>query len=122
FVQALAARAAVPMLATWLPAGLLGVCLYWQIVPVVSASMGSALDMRKLLIYPAPHGNLFAVEVLLRLTTAFEMVMILAGGAIGLMRNPAAGGWRAAPRVVPLVAIYVLFNLLLASGLRSLIE
>ena len=48
---------------------LLGVCFYWQAMPILSASMGSALDMRKLMLYPVPHGKLFQVEVLLRLTT-----------------------------------------------------
>ena len=29
-----------------------GVFVYWQVVPMLSASMGAALDMRKLLVYP----------------------------------------------------------------------
>lgn len=106
----------------FLPIGLLGICAYWQAMPILSASMGSSLDMRKLLVYPAPHGKLFLVEVLLRLTTGMEMLMILAGGTAGLLRNPAAGGWSALPRVLGPVLIYVLFNLLLASGTRSLLE
>src|SRR5207302_7856384 len=61
-VQTAAARADSGMLRIGIPAGLLLVCVYWQIVPILSASMGSALDMRKLLIYPAPHGKLFVVE------------------------------------------------------------
>lgn len=122
FLEALAQRAGVLILRTWIPAGLLAVCLYWQVVPILSASMGSALDLRKLLVYPAPHGKLFAVDVLLRLTTGFEMVLILAGGVTGLLRNPATGGVTAAARILALTLIYVLFNLLLASGLRSLLE
>src|ERR1700730_16771234 len=61
-------------LQTWIPVGLLGVCFYWQAMPILSASMGSSLDMRKLLVYPVPHGKLFLVETLLRLTTGLEMV------------------------------------------------
>jgi ABC-2 type transport system permease protein len=106
----------------FLPIGLLGICVYWQAMPILSASMGSSLDMRKLLVYPAPHGKLFLVEVLLRLTTGIEMLMILAGGTAGLLRNRAAGGWSSLPRVLGPVLIYVLFNLLLASGTRSLLE
>jgi ABC-2 type transport system permease protein len=121
-VHVLAADAGLPELRTWLPAGLLGVCLYWQVVPILSASMGSALDMRKLMIYPAPHRKLFAVEVLLRLATAMEMLLVLAGGVTGLLQNPAGGGWVAAFRLLPLILFYVLFNLLLASGLRSLLD
>lgn len=122
FIQELAAEAAASTLRNWIPAGLFAICAYWQIVPIISASMGSALDMRKLLVYPAPHGTLFAVEVLLRLATAMEMVLVLAGGVAGLMRNPAMGGLRMAPLVLLSALIYTLFNLLLASGLRSLLE
>ena len=39
-------------LQTILPLGALAVCLYWQAMPILSASMGSALDMRKLMVYP----------------------------------------------------------------------
>ena len=56
-----------------LPIGLLGICIYWQAMPILSASMGSSLDLRKLRIYPAPHGKLFQVEVLLRLTTGGQL-------------------------------------------------
>src|SRR5581483_3915963 len=121
-VYEMAADASLAALRTWVPAGLLGICLYWQVVPILSASMGSALDMRKLMIYPAPHQKLFVVEVLLRLATAMEMLLVLCGGVAGLLRNPAGGGWAAALRVVPLMLVYVLFNLLLASGLRSLLD
>ena len=121
-IEELAAGAPAASLLAWVPAGLLLICLYWQVVPVLSASMGSALDMRKLLVYPAPHGRLFAVETLLRLATALEMVLVLGGGVIGLARNPAAGGWRMLSRFVPPVLLYVLFNLFLASGVRSLLE
>jgi len=121
-VYAIAAQAGPETLRTWIPAGLVVVWLYWQFVPILSASMGSALDLRKLLIYPAPHGKLFAVEVLLRLATALEMLLILIGGVTGLLRNPAAGGFAAAPRLLLLIPIYVLFNLFLASGVRSLLE
>jgi ABC-2 type transport system permease protein len=102
------------------PAGLLLIFLYWQLVPVISGSMGSALDMRKLLIYPAPHRKLFMVEVLLRLATGAEMILVLTGGSLGLMGNSAArlSGWR----ILGAILIYVVFNLLLASGWRSLLE
>jgi ABC-2 type transport system permease protein len=114
-------RAEAGWLRTFLPLGLLGICVYWQAMPILSASMGSSLDMRKLLIYPAPHGKLFLVETLLRLATGLEMVMVLAGGALGLLRNRAAGGWPALPRTLAAVLVYILFNLLLASGTRSLL-
>ena len=121
-VQAAAASADSGMLRVGIPAALLLVCVYWQIVPILSASMGSALDMRKLLIYPAPHGKLFIVETLLRLATAAEMILVLAGGVIGLSRNPLVRGFWFAPRLLLLLFVYILFNLLLASGMRSLLE
>jgi ABC-2 type transport system permease protein len=102
----------------WIPLGLLGVCIYWQAMPILTASMGSSLDLRKLLIYPAPHGKLFYVEVLLRLTTGLEMLIVLAAGTAALFANPLTRGWYALPPVL----IYILFNLLLASGTRSLLE
>jgi ABC-2 type transport system permease protein len=106
----------------WLPAGLGLIVLYWQVAPMATASFGASLDLRKLLVYPVPRRKLFAVEVLLRLSTSGEMLLVLAGGAAGLLANSALGGWRAAPRVALAALLFTAFNLLLASGLRSLIE
>ncbi len=105
-----------------LPIGLAGICFYWQAMPVVSASMGSALDLRKLLLYPIPHQELFLVELVLRLMTGLEMAMVLAGGALGLLANRTTGGLEALPRVAGATLLFVAFNLLLASGTRSLLE
>jgi ABC-2 type transport system permease protein len=119
----LLARAAGPTeLRRALPTGLLLLFVYWQVVPIVSASFGSALDMRKLLVYPVPHRKLFLVEVLLRLTTGAEMVLVAAGATAGLLRNAKVGSWTGAPRIVATIVIFLLFNLLLASGLRSFLE
>jgi ABC-2 type transport system permease protein len=102
----------------WLPLGALGVCAYWQAMPILSASMGSALDMRKLMVYPVPHAKLFQVEVLLRLTTGAEMLMVLVASVAGMFRRAPAAGFLSLPAVL----LYVAFNLLLASGARSLLE
>src|SRR5438477_2418970 len=91
---------AVDLIRRGLPAGLMFVFLYWQIAPVVSASLGASLDLKKLLIYPVPHQKLFVIEVMLRLTMGAEMLLVLGGGIIGLLRNPFFGGMRAAPRVI----------------------
>src|SRR5437763_11464718 len=39
-----------------LPVGFLLVMLYWQFAPLVSASLGASLDLKKLLVYPIPCG------------------------------------------------------------------
>lgn len=109
-----------------LPVGLMLVCLYWQVVPVVSAGMGAGLDMRKLMVYPLPHGRLFLVELLLRLTTGAEMLLILGGGLAGLLRNRDVVGRLGLAdsffRIPLAILVYAAFNVLLASGLRSLLE
>jgi ABC-2 type transport system permease protein len=110
------------LLHTALPAGLMFVFLYWQLAPIVSASLGASLDLKKLLIYPVPHRKLFVIEVLLRLTTCAEMMLVLAGSMTGLLRNPAYGGIRAAPRIIAPFLIFVFFNLLLSAGMRNLLE
>jgi ABC-2 type transport system permease protein len=112
------AEADAAKLRLYLPVGMLGAFLYWQLMPVASASMGSALDLRKLLAYPIPHRKLFTVEVLLRLTTAIEMLIVLAGGVAGLAANPRVSAWGA----VLSLPLFIGFNLLLSSGMRSLLE
>jgi ABC-2 type transport system permease protein len=99
--------------------GLAGVCLYWQAMPVVSASMGSSLDLRKLLAYPVPHARLFFVEILLRLVSGLDVVLVLIGGGAGLALNPSS---RSVPAIVAALAVFALFNLLVASGVRCLLE
>ncbi len=74
-----------------LPGGLLLMFLYWQVVPLMLATTGSSLDLRKLRAYPIPDGQLFSIEVLLRVTAGIEMVLVLIGITIGAMLNPALG-------------------------------
>jgi len=105
-----------------LPRGLAFVFVYWQVAPLLLASMGASLDMQKLLVYPVPPERLFWVEVTLRLTTGIEMVILLGGAASGMVANPRTGGWLAADRVLPACLVFIAANLLLASGVRSLLE
>jgi len=67
------------------PIGLLAVLLFWQIFPVMTLSSGWSLELSKLLVYPIRQGALFGVEVLLRLTTAPEMIIVLLGALVGLL-------------------------------------
>jgi len=101
---------------------LLLILLYWQITPVVTASMGSSLDLKKLLAYPIPHRKLFLVELMLRVTTCFEMPLVLMGIAIGLIRNPETGGLLRVPVIGGAVLLFIAFNILLAAAFRNLLE
>ena len=109
-----------------LPMSLLVVLLYWQIAPVVSASLGASLDLKKLIVYPIPRERLFVVELLLRVTTCMEMLLAMGGILSGLLRNPALGGqpagWTSRPRLVGAALVFVVFNLLLSAGMRNLLE
>lgn len=104
------------MLQNTLPLGLLAVFGYWQLVPLMLVSTGLSLDLSRLLVYPVPRGRLFGIEVMLRITTAFEMVIVTAGLAIGLMLNPAIPWW------APLVLLpFTALNLFTAAGVRDLL-
>ena len=108
--------------ASAVPLGLMMVCLYWQVVPLASATMGAGLDLRKLLHYPVPHGRLFAVELLLRLASGAEMALVLLGGGVGLVANHAWGGRMAVGRIALPVLLFAGFNVLMSSGMRSLVD
>ncbi len=105
-----------------LPMSLAVVLLYWQVAPVVSASLGASLHLKKLIVYPIPRERLFIVEILLRLTTCLEMMVAAAGIFVGLLRNPRLGGLAATPRLVGALLLFIAINLLLSAGMRNLLE
>ena len=106
----------LPAIAKLFPSLLFLLFLYWQIVPILMVSMGSSLDLKKLLVYPIPPGQLFGIEVLLRVTTALETLVLLTGVSVGLWINPGIPFW--APFwLLP----FILFNLLLSAGVRDLL-
>ncbi|MGD0434951.1 MAG: hypothetical protein ABSB86_00695 [Bryobacteraceae bacterium] len=98
------------------PAALLLCFLYWQLIPVLMASMGSSLEIRKLLVYPIPTGELFALEVLLRISTGIEMLLLIVGAAVGLLRNPKIPHWGPSA-----LGVFVIFNLFCSAGVRDLL-
>ncbi|MBI5086728.1 MAG: hypothetical protein HZB13_19300 [Acidobacteria bacterium] len=103
-------------LQTVLNVGLLLATLFWQLIPVMLATTGISLDLKSLLVYPiAPH-RLFIIEVLLRLSTGVEVLIVMAGAAVGLARSPVAPWWSALV-FIPFTA----FNLLLSAGVRDLL-
>src|SRR5678815_2346283 len=76
------------MVASTLAGILLLIFFYWQVVPVLMAASGASLDLRKLQAYPIPVSQLFWLEAMLRITVAIEVVLILTGAGIGIVRNP----------------------------------
>jgi ABC-2 type transport system permease protein len=99
-----------------LPAALLLCFLYWQLIPVLMASMGSTLEIRKLMVYPIPKSELFTLEVLLRVSTGVEMIVLITGAVVGLARNPKIPWWAPAS-----LGVFVIFNLLCSAGVRDLL-
>jgi len=100
----------------FLPRGLMWAMGYWQIAPLVLSSAGASLDLKRIRIYPIQHSHLFFVEVLLRLTTGVEMLLLVLGATIGLLWNPTIPKW------APLFFLpFVLLNLFLSAGLRDLL-
>jgi ABC-2 type transport system permease protein len=94
---------------------------YWQLAPVISASFGASLDLSKLRAYPIPRSKLFTVEVLLRITTCGELLLLLGGMVTGLLRNPQLG-WRVAPSILTGTLLFVATNIFFSAGTRSLLE
>lgn len=90
--------------------------LYWQVVPVLMAASGASLDLRKLQAYPIPVSQLFGLEAMLRVTVAIEVVFVLAGAGIGILRNPSVPAWNVLA-LIPFAA----FNLVLGVASRDTI-
>lgn len=103
-------------LSQMIPAGLFLAFLYWQVIPILMATSGASLEVRKLMVYPIPLDQLFALEVLLRMSTGIEMLIVLSGASAGLWMNPNVPLW-APLSFVP----FVLFNLFLSAGVRDLL-
>ncbi len=97
--------------------GLMAALLYWQLIPILLVCTGASLDIKRLRIYPIPVSALFRLDLLLRLTSGIEMLLVLAGASVGLTLNQAVPFWACAA-LIP----FVLLNLFLAAGLRNLLE
>jgi hypothetical protein len=110
-----------PRLLPVLSVALLVITFYWQAIPMISASFGASIDLRKLMAYPIPRNKLFLVEILLPALTSLNMILIVAGIAAGLLRNPLPG-IASAPFVISGAVAFVLMNVLLTSGIRSWME
>jgi len=115
---ACAKPSAAGALQTGLPAAFLLLCGLWQLTPVMISSQGSSLDVKRLLAYPVAARQLYPMDLILRLTSNPELLLLLTGATIGITVNPALTG-KMAPAGA---ALLVVFNLCAASGLRQQIE
>ena len=114
--SALAKPSAASFLQRYAGTALFFVFLYWQGSPLILASFGGLLDIRKLMAYPIPEHRFFRVELLLRALTALEMPLLLSGATIGLLRNPALPKWSCLALV-----LFALFNIFFGAGVRDLV-
>ncbi|MBI4890183.1 MAG: hypothetical protein HY821_06120 [Acidobacteria bacterium] len=96
--------------------GLLAATFFWQFVPVMMATAGMSLDLRRLMVYPVAAKRLFAVEAALRVSTGVEVLIVLGGAVVGVMRSPVAPWWG-----VLAFLPFVVFNLVLSAGVRDLL-
>ena len=99
-----------------LPGALILMMLYWQVVPILMSATGASLDLQRLKVYPIRLRALFGIEVLLRATSAIEMILILIGASAGALFNPRRPA-EAAFAMMP----FVVFNLFLAVGIRDVL-
>ena len=96
--------------------GLVAGFFYWQVVPLMLATAGASLEMKKLIVYPIPHSQLFLLDAMLRVSTGLEVLIMMTGAAIGILLNHRLPWW-----CVLAFLPYVAFNLALAAGVRELL-
>jgi ABC-2 type transport system permease protein len=106
----------LPLLITALPGVALLIFIYWQIVPILMVSTGVSLDLSRLLVYPVPHLQMFTIEVILRVTTCGEMLLLSAGFGYGVLRNPVLPNWG-----VLSILVFACCNLFVSAGLKDLL-
>lgn len=99
-----------------LPGGLLLMFLYWVVIPILLASKGASLELRKLMVYPIPHAEFFRLEMLLRLSVGIEPLIATCGAFVGLLFNRAVPLW--APFAL---VLFVLFTMFFAAGIHELL-
>jgi ABC-2 type transport system permease protein len=96
--------------------GLLLGFFYWQVVPLLLATAGVSLEIKKLIVYPVPHSQLFLLDAMLRVSTGLEVIIMIAGATAGILLNPRLPWWSSLA-FLP----YIAFNLAFAAGIRELL-
>ena len=112
----MASPSSKPIVEKALAPGLILTFLYWQLFPVMMASSGAFLDIRRLQVYPIAHSQLFRLETLLRISVAVEAIVLTLGAALGLLFNPGSKVW--APMAL---IVFMLFNLFLSTGMKQVL-
>jgi ABC-2 type transport system permease protein len=88
---------------------------YWQGMPLLMASVGGLLDLKKIVVYPVEERSLYGTELLLRTIVFLEMPLVMLGMTIGLLRNPAL------PKTAVLAPIlFTLMNITLGAGIKDM--
>ena len=90
---------------------------YWQVVPLLLVTAGVTLEIKKLIVYPVPHSQLFLLDAILRVSTGMEVLIMIGGASIGIMLNPRLPVWSALA-FLP----YIAFNLAFAAGVREFLS
>lgn len=96
--------------------GLLLGFFYWQVVPLMLATAGVGLEMKKLVVYPVPHSQLFLLDALLRISTGMEVMIMLTGASVGVLLNRRLPWWS-----VLAFLPYAAFNMTFAAGVREVL-
>ena len=112
----MASPSSKPLVESAISPALFLVFLYWQLFPVLMASSGAFLDIRRLMVYPIAHSQLFLLETLLRISVAVEAMILAVGAVVGLLFNPDARVW--APLAI---VVFMLFNLFLSTGMKQVL-
>lgn len=104
------------VLRQYFPVALLALFLYNQTIPLFTMSTGWSLQINKLQVYPIRDSALFGLEVLLRVTSAPESIIVLLGGVTGLARRAD----------IPFIAalcllLFIPINLLLQLAVRDFV-
>ena len=89
---------------------------YWQVVPLMLVTAGVSLEVKKLIVYPIPHAQLFLLDAILRVSTGIEVLIMISGAAIGILFNPRLPWWGSLA-FLP----FIVFNLTFAAGVRELL-
>lgn len=98
----------------------LGITLYWQVIPLVTASFGSGLSISNFRLYPISDKKLLFLDLFSGATdlTSLSLYLPLLGILIGsIIISPLYS-----PILIILFALFILFNIALSRYLQRILE